>query len=82
MTLGAAPERTGTITTRERRADRGLRRGRAPEELELDFVRIAEGEHRVRGVRRVLDPRMRYAELVEPLGPLVEIGARRHQESR
>ena len=54
-------------------AHRGQRS--TPEELELDVVRIAEGEHRVGRVVELLDTRVHDAHIVEPSGPLEEIVA-------
>src|SRR4051812_33455353 len=57
---------------------------RAPEELELDVVRIAEGQHCVSGVSRVGDARVGDAESIEVARPRHASrvsSARRHQTS-
>jgi hypothetical protein len=43
------------------------------EELELDVVRVAEGEHRIRRVVELFHTGVLDSHLVEPCGPLVEI---------
>src|SRR3954451_3963641 len=45
----------------------------APEELELNVVWVAKGQHRVRGVRWLLDPRVWNAQLIEPIDPLQQL---------
>ena len=45
----------------------------APEELELNVVWVAKGQHRVRRVRWLLDPGVWDAQLVEPVDPLHQL---------
>jgi hypothetical protein len=54
--------------------------GRAPEELQLDVVWIAEGEHRINCIGRLLDARVAYSKLVQPGRPDVEVTPLGNQE--
>jgi hypothetical protein len=58
----------------------GLATVGAPEELQLDVVWVAEREHGVRGVRRLLDPGVPYSQLVQSDRPVVKIAALGNQE--
>jgi len=53
---------------------------RAPKELQLDVVGVAESEHGVRGVEGFLHTGVAYSELVQPGGPGVEVAALGDQE--
>ncbi len=53
---------------------------RPPEELELDVVGVAKGEHGVPGVPGFLDSRVRDLEPVQSLGPFVEVFSAINQE--
>src|SRR3954470_11375844 len=45
----------------------------APEDLKLNVVWVAKGQHRVRGVRWLLDPGVWDAQLIEPIDPLHQL---------
>jgi hypothetical protein len=51
-----------------------------PEELQLDVVWVAEREHGIRGVRRLLDPGVWHPELVQSGGPVIKVAALGNQE--